>query len=297
MKLIVSGHTVIDTVNIPGKKPKILPGGSAPAVATAAVQMGVNTGIFTVVGDDFPQNWYSLLQGYGIDCNGIIRKKGNTTKIIFNYNDSGDIDSVELDEGVSRYLDPADIPNSYLSARIMHICPLPPVLQKSFVEYFRDKMMILTMDFNQTYSREYREMGLPGLNYIGAVDIVFPNIYEAIDITGCNSAEEAGKCFIDAGVSVAVITEGRKGVFVYNGENSIRIKSFNLEGETTGCGDAFIGGFISSYIKDKDIISAARAGTTLASFLIEKDGSWAPKIDKRVYEERYRKTEKFITEV
>lgn len=298
-ELIVIGHTVIDTVTHPGRRPKILAGGSAPAVATAAVQLGVDTALVSPIGDDFPKNWkQDLSEQYGIDVKGLTEKTGNSTKIDLIYDKKGDLDKINVDHGVSKEMSPQDIPQSFLPAKMMLICPLPVPLQRNIIEHISNQIGLLALDFNQVYSEYYKLLAdKKDLSFLNGVNVVFPNEFEAMLLTNETDLYDAAKHLFKAGPDLVVITRGNKGSLIYNGRQNIyrEIPSLNFNiTDTTGCGDSFIGGFMSQYTQTADPVKSAIAGTALASFVVEKEGSWCPKISLTQFQKRYDEVKKKV---
>lgn len=73
---------------------------------------------------------------------------------------------------------------------------------------------------------------------------------------------------------IRLITDGSKGTIVIDGFKSFHIGTSGTKGiSKTGAGDAFGSGFISSYIKTKDVILAARVGTINAESVIQHLGA------------------------
>ena len=78
-KLLAVGTVAFDAIETPfGKTDKIL-GGSGTFVGLAASQFGVETGIVSVVGGDFPQEYLDMLAARNIDISGIEVVKGGKT--------------------------------------------------------------------------------------------------------------------------------------------------------------------------------------------------------------------------
>jgi len=287
MDLITIGHAVIDRIIYPDGREKVLPGGSAPAVATSAVQLGLETGIVSAVGPDFPKNWITDLEYYGINTSGIANIEGESTRIDYYYNEKGDATSIELEEGVSERLGPSMVPDSYKGAFFAHICPMPPPLQSKFIGAMDGKASLVSLDFNQTYAKIYEKKGIKGFPRLGSVDLAFPNEFEARALVGKDDLEACAEEFHAQGVGCVVITIGTGGCIVYDGVNLHTIPSLNLSiTDPTGCGDAFIGGFLARYASNADPLSSAFAGTALASFAVESPGSWCPRIDPGDVERR-----------
>jgi sugar/nucleoside kinase (ribokinase family) len=293
MDLVAIGHTVIDRIiHIDGRE-EVLPGGSAPAVATSAVQLGLETGIVSAVGRDFPRNWIADLQYYGVDTTGLATLDGESTRIDIHYDAGGDASRIDLREGVSARLGPALIPPSYHGAFFAHVCPMPPDIQSAFISAMEGKASLVTLDLNQTYGHLYAKKGLSLFPRLDAVDLTFPNEFEARALVGKDDLESCARVLHERGIGCVVITLGSRGCLVYDGESTLRVPSLDLPiVDPTGCGDAFIGGFLARYAATAEPLASAVAGTALASFAVESPGSWCPRIDPVALEAREAKVRK-----
>ena len=70
-KLLAVGTVAFDAIETPfGKTDKIL-GGSGTFVGLAAAQFGVQTGVVSVVGGDFPQAYLDMMNQRGINTEGV----------------------------------------------------------------------------------------------------------------------------------------------------------------------------------------------------------------------------------
>lgn len=78
-KLLAVGTVAFDAIETPfGKTDKIL-GGSGTFVGLAASQFGVETGVVSVVGGDFPASYLEMMNSKGINTDGIeVDKNGKT---------------------------------------------------------------------------------------------------------------------------------------------------------------------------------------------------------------------------
>ena len=84
-KLLAVGTVAFDAIETPfGKTDKIL-GGSGTFVGLAASKFGVNIGIVSAVGGDFPQSYLDMMNDNGINTDGIeIIKEGKTFRVDLN---------------------------------------------------------------------------------------------------------------------------------------------------------------------------------------------------------------------
>ena len=74
--------------------------------------------------------------------------------------------------------------------------------------------------------------------------------------------------------SVAIITDGPKGAFAYDGDEFLHIVPNNIQVvESTGAGDAFASGFISALIHGKELNDALRLGMANSQSVIMHQGA------------------------
>jgi sugar/nucleoside kinase (ribokinase family) len=111
------------------------------------------------------------------------------------------------------------------------------------------------------------------------IDLLITDFDEALRLSGTNNLEEAMLFFIEKETGAVIITNGSEDIWMYSGNPlfgdvpvtlipvsqavSQDIKSGRFEGDTTGCGDNFVGGVITSLVwqlqQDKDDIDLKEA--------------------------------------
>lgn len=121
----------------------------------------------------------------------------------------------------------------------------------------------------------------------GLSDYVVPNESEAEGLTGIAvsdlaAARRAGDALIAKGAGTALITLGERGALFHNNTSSIHIPPFNAGAvvETTGAGDAFVGGFAAAIARGTDPVEAARFGSATAAISVTRAGT-APAMPRR----------------
>ncbi len=112
------------------------------------------------------------------------------------------------------------------------------------------------------------------------IDLLITDHEEALKISGQKSIDKAAIYFIDNGISAFIVTNGAQNISIYsNGENFQNLSLMELPvseavsvdlqkdtgGDTTGCGDNFVGGVLASLAmqldKEKmDLLEAASWG-------------------------------------
>ena len=110
------------------------------------------------------------------------------------------------------------------------------------------------------------------------IDIIKPNETEAYTLTGIDvkdieSAEKAGKWFIDRGVKKAIVTLGEKGAVLTTPDSCEHFPAPKVKAiDTTGAGDIFSGAFFYSLQKGKSIHTAIEFAVVAASLATTKIG-------------------------
>lgn len=119
------------------------------------------------------------------------------------------------------------------------------------------------------------EMGV-----IDYIDIIIPNESEAKSMAGVdlrvdfNPNELLVKIKEKYQVGTVIITAGREGVFGFDGKNTWRISPIPVNAiDTTGAGDAFIGGFALSLSKGNEIVKAMEFGNYVAALSVTRNGT------------------------
>ncbi|HII67028.1 MAG TPA: carbohydrate kinase family protein [Thermococcaceae archaeon] len=273
MDLVVLGHVAIDHVIFPDKREIILPGGAATAVATSAALSGAKVGLVTKVGRDFPREWLNRLSEI-LDITGVHILEGNTIHIYMIYHEDGSVDA-PVDMGVAQKMGETKIPEEYLNAKIFHISPIPPEEQLKVINRLKGKR--ITLDFNPTYMEDYKTKKDLMKEIISRTEIIFPNEREARTITGETDLKKAAKILYEWGANLTIITLGEKGVLLYNGEKFMKFEALPISEivDPTGAGDAFAGGFLAYYVKEKPIEECIKQGLLRAREVLKKKGSWS----------------------
>ncbi|OJF90068.1 ribokinase [Pararhizobium antarcticum] len=111
-------------------------------------------------------------------------------------------------------------------------------------------------------------------------DYVIPNETEAASLVGfglenLSDARRAGDFFLERGVAAAVITLGSRGVLYHTSTSSIHIPAFSVGTviDTTGAGDAFVGGFSAALSEAFDPVRAVTFGCAAAGIAVTRRGT------------------------
>lgn len=277
-KLLAVGTVAFDAIETPfGKTDKIL-GGSGTFVGLAASQFGVDTGVVSVVGGDFPQSYLDMMNAKGINTDGIeIIKEGKTFFWSGKYhNDMNSRDTLVTELNVLEHFAPV-VPENFKDAEIVMLGNLHPLTQASVLDQMevKPKLVVLdTMNF-------WMDIALNDLHeVIKRIDVITINDEEARQLSGEYSLVNAAKKIHEMGPKYVVIKKGEHGALLFNEGNMFYAPALPLAEvfDPTGAGDTFAGGFCGFLAKTEDVSfenmkNAIIYGSNLASFCVEKFGT------------------------
>lgn len=277
-KLLAVGTVAFDAIETPfGKTDKIL-GGSGTFVGLAASQFGVKTGVVSVVGGDFPQDYLDMMENKGINTDGIeIVKDGKTFFWSGLYhNDMNSRDTLVTELNVLADFQPV-VPEAFKDAGIVMLGNLHPLTQASVLDQMTTtpKLVVLdTMNF-------WMDSALEDLHQVlKRVDVITINDEEARQLSGEYSLVNAAKKIHEMGPKYVVIKKGEHGALLFNEGKMFFAPALPLAEvfDPTGAGDTFAGGFCGYLAKTEDVSfenmkNAIIYGSNLASFCVEKFGT------------------------
>ena len=277
-KLLAVGTVAFDAIETPfGKTDKIL-GGSGTFVGLAAAQFGVETGIVSVVGGDFPQAYFDMMNQRGINTDGVeVVEDGKTFFWSGKYhNDMNSRDTLVTELNVLAEFTPK-VPSAFKDAQIVMLGNLHPLTQNSVLDQLieKPKLVILdTMNF-------WMDSALEDLHSVlKRVDVITINDEEARQLSGEYSLVNAANKIHKMGPKFVIIKKGEHGALLFNEGKMFFAPALPLAEvfDPTGAGDTFAGGFSGYLAKTEDVSfdnmkNAVIYGSNLASFCVEKFGT------------------------
>ena len=132
--------------------------------------------------------------------------------------------------------------------------------------------------FDPNYHPKLWCQGEDGIAYtqsiISTVDIIKPSEDDAERLFGRDCPEKQIEKFLDLGAKLVIMTLGKDGVIVSNGEETMRCPSFAKEiVDATGAGDAFWSGFYSAIVKGYTIRESVKLGSAVSAFKLQYMGA------------------------
>jgi sugar/nucleoside kinase (ribokinase family) len=117
------------------------------------------------------------------------------------------------------------------------------------------------------------------LPYIGLADVLIINRFEFAELI----KQKAEKIDLNENQlhmlkhkdGILIITDGKNGSFGYKGDEVFYQEALepSMVVDTTGAGDGYSAGFITSYLETKDVKTAMKSGSEYAKKIIEKVGA------------------------
>jgi sugar/nucleoside kinase (ribokinase family) len=277
-KLLIVGTVAFDAIETPfGKTDKIL-GGAATYIGLSASYFGLESGLISVVGGDFPEKYLQMLRDKEIDLSGVeIIKEGKTFfwsgKYNYNLNTR---QTLATDLNVLADFNPV-VPGNFRDCDFLMLGNLHPAVQMAVIDQIpkRPKLVVLdTMNFWMDNTMD--EL----LKVIAKVDVITINDEEARQLSGEYSLVRAANKIHKMGPDYVVIKKGENGALLFNNGDAFFAPALPLEEvfDPTGAGDTFAGGFIGYMASTHDVSfenmkRAVIYGSNFASFCVEKFGT------------------------
>ncbi len=278
-KLLIVGSIAFDAIETPfGKTDKIL-GGAAPYIALSASNFNISSAIVSVVGEDFPIDYLSMLQEKNIDTSAIEIVKGGKTFFWSGkyHNDLNSRDTLDTQLNVLADFNPI-VPDTYKDADIVMLGNLNPLVQLSVIEQLTATSRLIVLDTMNFWMEDAFIADLHKV--IAKVDVITINDEEARQLSGEYSLVKAARVIAEMGPKYVIIKKGEHGALLFHKEQIFFAPALPLEEvfDPTGAGDTFAGGFAGYLTKTNDISfenmkNAIIHASNLASFCVEKFGT------------------------
>jgi len=275
--LVTVGHFALDTILSPKiTRPRVVLGGPPTYVSVAAAKMGARVSVISKVGDDFSNEYLKWLQNNGVDLSELKRiPKASTTHYVLEYKNWKR--QLRL-EARAPPISANDIPKSLQSA-VVHVAPIANEISRDAVTKLRKSARVLSLD-PQGFVRSFDRKGNVSLKpwrdseVLAQTDIFKSATYEIQAITGTRDLKSAMKKIGDYAPKIVIVTRGLKGSMLLFDKQFYNVPACKSElvVDPTGAGDAFIGAFLSEYVKGKEVLWCCSVGSAAASFIVEGFG-------------------------
>jgi len=275
----VVGHFAIDTIRLPSRSAQfVVLGGSVTYVSFVTKRLDATVSIISKVGGDFPQAYMWWLGEEGIDLLGVTKLANEqTTRFELRYSKDLSNRTLKMTSKASA-INVSDLPLS-LRAKAVHVAPIAGEISYEVVERLKGCAEVLSLDPQGLLRRFGKTGNVTSRSKVDKRLFSLINIYkssrdEISALTGHSDLKSAIKAVHDFGVETVLVTLGAKGAVLSVMGTLYNIPACNSSVfvDPTGAGDAFIGGFLTEYIRQKDSLWCACVGSAAASLVIEGIG-------------------------
>ena len=275
------GETVI------GKQYQIAFGGKGANQAVAAGRAGADIAFIACVGaDDIGERIRQQLQQDRIDTAPVETVADEATGVAMIFVNGEGENNIGIYSGANAALTPACVDRhqqviAQAEALLMQLeSPLESVLAAAKIARANATQVILNPAPATHLSDEL----------LALIDIITPNETEAEILTGIavksdEDAARAAQALHDKGIHTVLITLGRRGVWLSEQGNGVRIPGFSVQAiDTIAAGDTFNGAFITARLEGVAMHDAVRFAHAAAAIAVTRPGAqpsvpWRTEID------------------
>jgi sugar/nucleoside kinase (ribokinase family) len=261
---------------------RLSPAGAAGGTAVTLAKLGCSVLSAGAVGvDDAGRVLVEALERFGVDCSSLVRRSDvQTSATILPIRPNGDRPALHVIGANGTYtID--DVPwESIEAAGYLHVGGpefLGPENATEILRRARSAGTVTTCDVLADGWPELLDMLAPAMEH---VDYLFPNEEQAVAFTGASDPIDAARALLDRGVGCVAMTRGAEGSAIVSADGVELVPAFETEVvDTTGCGDAFVAGFIRGLSLGRSARDAAVVGSATASLVATGLGSDAGEFD------------------
>ena len=261
-----------------GQNPIYFPGGSAPNTMLACAGLGINSHIAGRIGDDKLGDIYiDRVNEYGADS-GLVRGGGRTGSSIILVTPDGER-TMNTNLGACQGYSSLDIDKEklarakffYFTGYMWDTESQKKAIQKA-VKIAKSSNLKICFDVADPFAVERnRESFLEFIN--NNVDIVFANQPELSILFKSTKIDHTINKLMNI-VKCGAVKLGKEGSIVFNNSKKSQIEPNLIPAkDTTGAGDMYAAGFLSSFFKTNDYKASGIVGSALAEEVIQINGA------------------------
>ena len=276
--MLIFGHLTIDDTVMPDGRTAMGSLGGNVVYAGIGAHLWIDDLVMVArLGQGYPQHLLDRMAAAGLRLDGLVPSSHNAIRQWQLYDVEGGRRYVRLaSAGTYADLSPrsADVPDNLAHPRACHVAPMPLDIQAELVDWARKRGATVTLDPHVDsvagQAAVWREL-LPH------VDAFLPSREEAQELLGeWPGAEAAARGLAGLGAAIVCLKLGSEGSLVYRAADDWLWRAdsgVSNPVDTTGCGDAFCGGFLAGWCESGDLRTAVLYGTVSASFVASGFGA------------------------
>ena len=269
--ILIVGSIAIDTIETPFEKKSDVLGGSTTYSLVASGKK-TDVSVVGIVGNDFPNEDYSLYRSYADDLSDLKTADGKTFRWGGRYHENwDDRDTLFTELGVFLDFNPILSESNKNRSHIL-LANIHPELQYSVILQNQNPDAVIVVDTMNLWI----ETTLPSLEkVISSSNILLINESESFLLTKEKNIKDAAIALLSMGPEMVVIKKGSKGAELFSDKDHIEIGAFPVTNvvDPTGAGDVFAGAFLASLAAQESSESALLSASASASISIESFGT------------------------
>jgi sugar/nucleoside kinase (ribokinase family) len=263
--VITLGEVVVDIFANPISTPlkqatdfTIALGGSQANVAVTLTRLGATAGFIGKAGaDPFGERFLELLGAEGVDTAHFKLVRGSPTPVAWvDASDPRNVDFIFY-RGASGELTTQDIDPAYLASARLFLYNSVTLTGGSKAAVLHAARLAKEGGALVSYDVNYRQPLWPDrsvaratiLEGMRGADILKANEVDIELLAGTGDLPAASRWLLEQGVQLCLVTLGAGGTYFNNGRAEGHVPAFQVDAiDTTGCGDAFVGGLVSGLL-------------------------------------------------
>ena len=268
--ILTIGSIALDTIETKDGFRKNILGGSASYFSIAASYFR-QVNVLSVVGNDFPKEYWDLYKKFQINTENIEIKPGSTFRWGGKYSDDYNTRETLFTElGVFDNYSPI-INDSIQNSKLIFLGNIHPDMQMSVINKISNEQIIILDTMNL-----WIDISLDSLkSVIKKTNIFLLNDEEAFLLTNTKNIEDAALILSNMGPDIVIVKKGSLGSYILDTKQKLKVNvpAFSIDKvvDTTGAGDSFAGGFVGC-LKNNNIIDSVVTGSAIASFTVSAFG-------------------------
>ena len=246
------------------------PGGVARNIAHNLARLGVETTLFSVVGNDAnAETIIKATQKAGVNINHIIRAEVATGIYLALLDNSGELVSAASDMDCLQFLSKEQIRNKQSIVKenrfVVADCNLSFETLDEIANQAAEKLIIEPVSVAKSAK-------ILALLQSHKIFLATPNLDQIEALTGTRQPEAAAKVLHEKGLLNIVIHAGQQGAFVSDGQNFNYIPAqAKTIIDVTGAGDAATAGLVFGLSQNMPLAKAAELGQIMAAKVIASE--------------------------
>lgn len=245
-------------------------GGSAANFAAQSARLGVKTGLVCCVGDDvYGQLYLRELSRIGVDTDSILVLADQPTGVFVIATAPNDERIIMVEPGANRFLEKHVLEEDYLArARTIHVAGGLPMTISKAAEIATTEGMVLSLDPGKTAET------IDYFSVLRHTDLLFVNEHELREYFKVEPTESEVRGLAKTFPGVVIVKMGSEGAIASDGFEFCTSRAFDVPvADTTGAGDAFAAGFLTSWTRLEKIEQALHMANAVAALKITKIGA------------------------